>query len=241
MAPGCEHGIDVGTYVLGAMPDDEHERFAAHLPECPDCREEVARLQVAADAVALSTPVVGPPPQLRDRIMSVVRAEAELLRAAGAGADRVRAERRARRLRLPASLLRPLPLATLACALAALALGIAALVGSGGGSVRMVTAAVHFADAPRAKAMLRLASGGASLEIQGAPAPGPGKVYEVWLQRAGGAPEPTSALFTVGASGNASVNVPGDLEGVRRVMVTAEPAGGSVRPTGAVVIVASPT
>jgi hypothetical protein len=105
----------------------------------------------------------------------------------------------------------------------------------------MVTAAVHFADAPRAKAMLRLASGSASLQIQGAPAPGPGKVYEVWLQRAGGAPEPTSQLFTVGASGNASVNVPGDLDEVRRVMVTAEPAAGSVRPTGAVVIVASPT
>ena len=40
-------------------------------------------------------------------------------------------------------------------------------------------------------------------------------------------------------SGWATVNVPGDLEGVSKFMVTAEPAGGSTRPTGAVVISAN--
>jgi anti-sigma-K factor RskA len=241
---GCERGIDAGAYVLGALSGEEHADYAAHLGGCTTCRDEVARLQTAVDALPLSTPIVAPPPELRGRIMSVVRAEAELLRAAGPEADRPRVPRSRRRrprprLRLPGALLRPLPVATLACALAALAIGIVALAGSGGGSVRTVTAAVHFTAAPRAKAQLRIGSGSASLRVEGVPSPPPGKVYEVWLKRPGRAPERTDALFTVGDGGNASVNVP-DLQGVRQVLVTPEPAGGSARPTGPVVIVASP-
>lgn len=234
----CERGIDVGAYLLGAMADDERADFAAHLEACDDCRTDVAWLRPAADALPLSAPVVTPPPELRDRIMAVVRSEAELLRAAGPEADRPapRRERR-RRLRVAGLALRPLPLATLACALVALALGIAALAGGGGGgAVRSVRASVSF---PGASAQLRVGAGGASLRVQGVPAPPPGKVYEVWLQRGAGAPEPTGALFRVGARGDATVNVPGDLEGVSKVMVTAEPAGGSTRPTGAVVISAN--
>jgi anti-sigma factor RsiW len=238
----CERGIDVGSYLLGAMPPDERAAFAAHLESCDACREEVARLRPATDALPLSAPIVAPPPELRDRIMAVVRSEAELLRAAGAEADRPAAERgrRRRTSRLRLAALRPLPLATLACALVALVLAIAALVGSGGASVRTVSASVHFPGTPAARAQLRLGSGAASLHVEGAPAPPAGKVYEVWLKRAGRAPEPTNALFTVGAGGDASVGVPGDLQGVTQVMVTPEPKGGSAYPTGPVVIVASP-
>ena len=55
------------------------------------------------------------------------------------------------------------------------------------------------------------------------PAPPAGRVYQVWLDKGGDAPEPTDALFSTSRDGSASVDVPGSLDGVRRVMVTDEP------------------
>ena len=60
----------------------------------------------------------------------------------------------------------------------------------------------------------------------------------LWVARAGAQPQATNALFGVTHSGSASVNVPGNLAGVRQVMVTAEPLGGSPHPTSAPVVVA---
>ena len=63
----------------------------------------------------------------------------------------------------------------------------------------------------------------------------PGRIYEVWLQRAGQPPVPAHALF---ATGTGSVTVPGNLSGVRAVLVTAEPRpSGSSKPTRAPIIV----
>ncbi len=53
-----------------------------------------------------------------------------------------------------------------------------------------------------------------------------------------GRPLPTDALFTVSAAGAASVGVPGGVSGVREVMVTSEPLGGSRVPTLPALIVA---
>jgi hypothetical protein len=64
-------------------------------------------------------------------------------------------------------------------------------------------------------------------------------VYEVWLKRSpSGRAIPTDALFTVDADGAASVGVPGSVNGIREVMVTAEPVGGSRVPTLPVLIAA---
>ena len=78
----CARRDDAGSYVLHALPDDEYERFEAHLATCEECRREVAELQVAADTLPLAAVQVSPPPELRDRIMTIVRSEAELLGAA---------------------------------------------------------------------------------------------------------------------------------------------------------------
>jgi hypothetical protein len=64
------------------------------------------------------------------------------------------------------------------------------------------------------------------------------QVYEVWIKRAG-RPEATDALFTVSSAGTATVGVPGSIKGVKQIMVTAEPRGGSLAPTSTPVIVAS--
>jgi anti-sigma-K factor RskA len=70
------------------------------------------------------------------------------------------------------------------------------------------------------------------------PATTPGRVYELWIKRSG-APAPTDALFTVSRAGTASVGVPGSVAGVRVLMVTSEPLGGSPAPTREPVVVAA--
>ena len=70
------------------------------------------------------------------------------------------------------------------------------------------------------------------------PEPARGRVYQVWLQRAGHAPEPTAALFTPRRDGSATANV-GDVAGVDKVMVSSEPLGGSPAPTTAPILIAT--
>ncbi|RZT27683.1 anti-sigma-K factor RskA [Kribbella sp. VKM Ac-2569] len=60
-----------GPYVLDALPDDERDRFEAHLAECTFCTTEVAELRAAAVKLAtqVSTP---PPPALKANVMSAI-------------------------------------------------------------------------------------------------------------------------------------------------------------------------
>jgi hypothetical protein len=85
---------------------------------------------------------------------------------------------------------------------------------------------------------MRVAADSARLVVAGMRTPPEGRIYQIWLDRDNGtAPEPTEALFSV-RKGRASVNVPGDLSGVKRVLVTDEPVGGSEVPTRQPVIAA---
>jgi anti-sigma-K factor RskA len=236
-----DHRDDAGTYVLRAMPEAEHEAFVAHLAGCAACRDEVGRLQVAVDALPLSAAQVSPPPELRERLMAVVRAEADLLRAAGP--EEPSARRSGERARRPwwrrgLLTIRPVPAAIAACALLALGVGAGALLAQS--ATTSVPAQVHIGSAPSARAVLSIHDGAGRLRVSHMPAPPPGKVYEVWLKRRGAAPAPTDALFTVTREGSASVDVPGDLDGVEQVLVTPEPSGGSAVPTHAPIIVARP-
>jgi anti-sigma-K factor RskA len=238
----CARRDDAGSYVLHALPDDEHERFEAHLATCADCRREVADLQVAADTLPLAAVQVGPPPELRDRIMSIVRSEAELLAAAGEGGDEptaapaARAPRARRRWSLS---LRPLPAAMAASALVAAGV-IGGIVLTGADDTRTVTGTVQIASAPAARASLQLSDDATKLQVRRMPAPPAGKVYQVWLKRPNQDPAPTTALFRTDSSGSADVEIQrGRLKGVDQVLVTAEPDGGSMKPTSAPVIVAS--
>jgi anti-sigma factor RsiW len=211
-----------GAYLLGALPDDELASFEAHLAGCEACQAEVESLKVAVEALPMSAPPVAPPGALKDRIMVEVRREASLLAAAGPEADRA-APRRRFSFALPAPL---------AAALAAGALAVGVLVGGvvfGGGGSRTVTAQVDRALAPRASARLEIRDGRGVLVVAGLPAPRAGRVYQVWLQRPGGAVVPTNALFTPRRDGSAVTSV--SVGGAQRVMVSSEPRGGSLQPT----------
>jgi anti-sigma-K factor RskA len=238
----CAHRENVGSYVLHALPDDEYERFALHLSECADCQREIDELQGAADSLPLATEQLVPPPELRDRIMAVVRAEAELLNAAGARADEPeRAPARPERIpwwkrRLPS--LRLLPAAGLATAVLAVGVLAGVLLTNGGDSTRTVNAKVTLASAPSARASLDVTGDDGRLKVSGFPAAGSDRVYQVWLVK--GKAKPASAgLFRVPASGSATFAIPESMKGVDQVMVSVEPGGGSDQPTSDPIAAAS--
>jgi anti-sigma-K factor RskA len=220
-----------GAYVLGALDDAELADFEAHLAECAACRREVEQLQVAADALPAGVAQVAPPPELKDRIMAVVNAEAELLFAASGA--KVRDPRVPRRRSILSWLARPA--VAVACVLALVA-GVAAGVLLGGGNdTRTVVAQTA---APGARVEMRVNDDGARLVARHMPAPPEGRIYQIWLKRPGQAPQPTAVLWSVDASGSAEVTVPGDMHGVEAVLVTDEPDGGSQAPTRPPVITA---
>jgi hypothetical protein len=217
-ALGCPRTDDAASYVLRAMPDGEWEAYQDHVARCAACAEKVAELGFVADALLTAVPQLSAPPPVRDRVMAVVRAESELLRAAGHGADRP-------------------PPVQLACVALAIGIGGGALLFGGDGGVTPRTVVAQVA-APGAKARVRVSADSATLEVTRMPQPPQGRIYQVWLHRGGAhsPPVPTDALFSVSREGHASVDVPGDLRGVDAVLVTDEPQGGSGRPTRAPVI-----
>lgn len=222
-----------GSYLLGALPEDEREPYEAHLAACAECREEIDELAPAVHALPASVQPMAPPPALKSRIMADVQREAALLAAAGPEADRV-SEPRRRRRRWSLPQLRLAPVATAAVLLlAGIGIGVAATQLDEEG--RTVVATV---DAPDAGAELELSGETATLVARNLPAPPSGRVYQVWLKRPGEAAEPTSVLFTPDSEGTAMASVPGPLEGVEKVMVTSEPAGGSMTPTEQPIVVA---
>ena len=232
----------LGAWMLGALPEDEVEGFHAHFESCADCRADAESLRVAVDALPASAPPMTAPPALKGRLMAVVEREASLLEAAGPEADRAKRSRRRRRFPALSGLsLRPA---------LALPLVLLLLVIGGGAALLGRTALDQDARTVAAQVNPELKGSRASLEVDGdrarivgtkLPPPPAGHVYQVWLDRGGKSPEPTSALFSTRSDGTASVDVPGSLDGVRAVMVTDEPSGGSPKPTGRIILTASPT
>jgi Anti-sigma-K factor rskA, C-terminal len=218
-----------GSYVLGAMPDAEAVGFVAHLQLCAACRAEVAELEPAANVLPASVTPVAAPATIGDRVMADVRREAQLLAAAGEGADRAPDAPPARARR--AWYRWPAPALVAAALLVGLVVGLGVSGVIGGSDTRTITATASGAAAGT-QARLIMDDGRAILTVSHMPQPGAGKVYEVWLKPSGGEPQPTQSLFSPRANGNASVAVPAAASQMESVLVTVEPDGGSDQPTG---------
>lgn len=65
-----------GLFAVGALPEAERTAFEHELRANPELRRFVLSLQHATDLVALSAPVVKPPPSLRDKVLARVRVAA---------------------------------------------------------------------------------------------------------------------------------------------------------------------
>lgn len=215
---GC--GEDVAAYALGALAPEEARRFERHLADCDLCRTDLAALSPAVETLPETVEPAEPPAELRKRIMSVVEAEAKERRRA----ERAPAERPWWRARM---------LPAFAAAAAAVIIATVVVTGADDRS-RSIQAVVN---PPGAQAELRMDDGRGTLVVEGMPAAPDGRVYQVWKQHRNGPPQPTDALFTPTSAGDASVAVPGSMDGVEQVLVSTEPRGGSRRPTTAARIV----
>lgn len=221
---------DAAAYALGALDADEAEDLRRDLSSCVVCRDELAAFRHALDALAVAAPQQPVPPGLRRRVMRAVSAEPSLAVPA--------AERHPRRPFFARFAPRP-ALARGLLAAAAVAI-VAGLELAPGGSVgtRVIQASVTGSPG---SAQLRVSGGHAELTVSHLPPPPAGRIYEVWVKRGSRPPAPTRELFGVTAGGAAEVGVPGDVRGVSTIMVTEEPAGGSLVLTHAPVILAQVT
>ena len=210
-------------------PSRSTRTFRRHLESCAVCREEVAALQVVRDALPAAAPQLSAPAELKQRVMASVREDAQRQRAQDTEDRRAASDP----LALAPGGAR---LAALASALAAAALA-AAVDGAGArgarlGRGRRPRACIRARCCrPRASASLRVSDGRAQLDISGMPQTPPAACTRCGSNARRRAPQPTDALFTVDGGGDATVGVPGSVKGVRVVMVTAEPLGGSRVPT----------
>ena len=224
----CGERANAAAYALGALEDAD--AYREHLLSCAACRAEVAELQLAVDALPSTVTPASAPESLRRKVLDAVRSEADLLHAAGRKADRAPRARRT-----PASW--RLLLAGSASLAAGAAVLIVLAVSSGSSNAVRVTTAQIAASERGAHGALRVASGRAELVLGGMRQAPRGQIYEVWVSRGkGSAPAATDALFGVTRAGSASVEVPGPLRGVREVLVTHEPLGGSLHPTSAPIV-----
>ncbi len=226
---GCPRTEDAAGYVLNALPEGEWESYRYHVAECAECSEKVAELGFVSHALLSGVPQLSAPPELRDRVMSVVRAEAELLRAAGASADRP-VSKPSRRRGFGFGRIGPLTAGALAAVLLALGLGAGVLLQNDADCTTR-TGSVDASAGANASAQLKVCDGNARLALTGMQSPPEGRIYELWLDDPSDRQGPQPAgLFSV-RNGRASVDV-GDLEGRRTVLVTDEPLpNGSEVPT----------
>ncbi len=63
------HG-DAVSYLLGALEPAARARFETHAAGCDECRQELSDLQPVVDDLALATPQIDPPAQLRQRLLT---------------------------------------------------------------------------------------------------------------------------------------------------------------------------
>ena len=89
----------------------------------------------------------------------------------------------------------------------------------------------------RGTAQLEIKGGRGQLILHDLAPPPAGEVYEVWLEPSHSPPLPTQVLFTTISGSGADLKLPDSLHGITQVLVTPEPAGGSLAPTHSPVIV----
>jgi anti-sigma-K factor RskA len=209
---------DLAAYMLGALEPEEAATLERHLEACERCREEMRWLEPAVHSLPEAVERQEPPKQLRQSLMAEVRADA-------------RPEERPARVRSRRWFLKP------AVGFAVVALLVAGVVGyevgkddSGGGEA--ASTVVRQVDGMTVKMVQEGERG--KLELAGVPQPPKDKVFEAWVERDGEV-EAVPALIVPDRHGHAETTI-ADMSGVKTVMVTVEPRGGSETPTGETVM-----
>ena len=218
-----EYKDNIAPYVLGALPELEAELLERHVAGCDTCRAELEELRPVSAALARSVPQVEPPPELKERLMATVNAEAAR-----------RADKRPRERRSFGSWFAGLqPRVVAGLALAVLALGVVVGVAAdklGGSSTKTTTfaAKIDRKAIPRGSASLAVKGKTGRLTLANAPQPPAGRVYQLWYQH--GKTIQRGGTFRPKRDGSYHASLP--VGGANAVMVTVERDGGAPAPTG---------
>jgi anti-sigma-K factor RskA len=209
---------EIAAFLLGALEPGEAAELERHLAGCEECRTELEWLRPAVQLLPESVQRVEAPPQLRGRLMEQVRAEA------GSAAP---APQRSRRWSIGSWGLRPVAgLAALVLVVAAVAAyAISSGDSDGGGN----TTTVVEGHSPGVVAEVVRDGGSGTLHLANLHQLPSDKVLQAWVEREGRVVS-AKTLFVPNQDGTASATID-DMAGVKTVMVTAEPRGGSVQPT----------
>lgn len=224
---------EVAAYAIGGLDAEQVPDLEKHLAGCKRCQEELRWLAPAAQALPEAVERQAPPPELKQRLMAEVRADAaDAERQARTEERRERAEARpgfgdwVRGLNVGGLTWKPL--AGLALVILVVAGGIGYAVGTGGDSGGAHTTEVPVAaNGVGAKVVTEDERG--ELHLTGVEQLPKGRVLEAWVEREG-IIEPVPALFAPDQAGRASTTIE-NMKGVTAVLVTREPAGGSKKPT----------
>jgi anti-sigma-K factor RskA len=211
------------------------EQVGAHVADCEECQEDIARMRPAAVAIGLAGADVAAPAGMRERILQRARetpAEVE----SPAIAAMARGVRKPRLYRVPSRF--PIQAVAAVVAVALVAGAVAGAVGgrlvSGpppaevarfqlGGHGNMTGATAEVVDLRN--------EGIAFVTFSHLPAPPDGKVYELWLIKASTAPVDVG-VFVPDADGGKTVLVAQAISGYTTMAVTAEAApDGAPAPT----------
>lgn len=233
-------------YALGALEEPERSELREHLARgSDDCQSGVRRAAARVTLLASLAPPVDPPAGLRDRVLagagvaprsswSWMQTWAAVAALVVLGLFRYEQMRRERIRDL--ALHQAMEQARQSESEAARFKEVLALLDAPETIVRV--SAEGAAAPPQGKVFLNPTRGVLLLASNLPPAP-EGRIYEMWIIPAGGAPLP-AGLFQTEANGTAMYlkKGPVDVAGAGAVAVTLEAAGGAAQPTSQPLIVA---
>lgn len=229
----CEKSEMVAGYALGNLEENERELFERHLATCKACQEELRAYQRVVDELALSAPMVNPPPRLRAAILQKTTPQPSRLPADAAPAG-------SWFRRFFQNLSPAWGIASLALILALVFSNIyfiqqANQAQQAAGSPFHVSL-LHSANQPvgNATAMVIVSEHGlfGTLVTDNLPPLNNQQQYQLWLNKDG--KKTSGGIFSVNPSGYGWLKIESktSLLEIQSFGVTIEPAGGSPAPTG---------
>lgn|SRR5574341_1026702 len=229
------HVLDLlPAYALGSLDADEASHVEEHLLSCWICRAESSTFQDVAEQLSFAAPAVAPSPDLKDRLMQRARA---------ARPPRAIPARAARRPWLE-HLLPVWGLASLCLIIALAAFNLS--LWQRLNQLEVLTSPDGMRAVPlsspdttlRATGFVLISADGdnGALVVDGLPPLDDSQQYQLWLIRDG--QRTSGAIFSTDEKSYSGTRIraPGSLLEYSAVDVTIEPAGGSLQPTGAVVL-----
>jgi anti-sigma-K factor RskA len=222
-------------YALGAASAEEAAMIRAHLPDCDECRRDLARLSEATSVLGLTVEEVAPPPHLRQRIQAAVGGRDTPIAALTADAIQLEPPP-GRTWFMPRLRSTWLPAAAAAAIIAGLLAWNVRL------QTELSTRPAPVANTGIVTAPMKAPQGTilgtvtllrrqrvALVGLRNLATPSAGRTFELWVIDRKGKPRP-AGVFMPDADGSKLLIVPQDVSG-DTLAVTDEPLGGSLLPT----------